>query len=81
MSEGVARAKISENFRKFRAVGGLRGPPTPKIGFERKDPGFSRLMSCSGDPEILTRFHQWRKKLGLLLGGIDPPPHLRTSVV
>ena len=64
MSEGVARAKISEISREFRVVGGLRGPLTPKIGFEQKDPGFSRLMPCSDDSQILTAFHQRRKKLG-----------------
>ena len=46
VSEGVARAKISENFRKFRAVGGLRDSPIPQIGLSEKTPDLAVL--CPG---------------------------------
>ena len=70
--------KISQH---LTARGGFGGTPPPKIGFEQKDPGFSVSRFHSDDPQILSRFHQRRKKLGPKMSGgagtHEFPPHFR----
>ena len=79
LSDRVVIGEFDENFPKSDRQGVVLGvPDPPKIGFEKKDPGFSVSRFLSDDPQILSRFHQRRKKLGpkMSTGGestLSPP--------
>ena len=63
--KGLGSASSFKEIMDFSDFGGGLGvSEPPNIGFERKEPGFSVSGFHSDNPEILSRFHQQRKKLG-----------------
>ena len=76
---GWLLGNLMKFFQNLTARGGLGVFESLKIGFQRKDPGFSVSRFLSDDPQIVSRFHQRRKKLGpkMSTGGGKvhfPPP-------